>query len=141
MFREFVPECVSPLVSVAAERALKNLLYHSGLLREALLLANLQRMSCLHRLELKLCYSSNILFPHPGPPASAGGVVPLSRLILAGIGWLPHPCSVLTLNAVTGVLPSRSKCSWSSIVQFRFRWTGSITSRVVSDFWKSAAKR
>ncbi len=50
-------------------------------LPEASLIRDLQRMSCLRRLELKLSFRAFNITPNSlPPPASAGDVVPLSRL-------------------------------------------------------------
>ncbi len=82
--RDVVPRCLSPLLSSATglvELALTLRDVYSAL-PEASLIANLQRMSCLRRLELNLNYRPDTMNPDfdPPPPASAGDVVPLSKL-------------------------------------------------------------
>ncbi len=81
--REVVPRCLSPLLSSATglvELALTLRVEYSAL-PEASLIANLQRMSCLRRLELNLQYPHDTRYPEsPPPPTSTGDVVPLSKL-------------------------------------------------------------
>ncbi|KAH9173352.1 hypothetical protein EDB89DRAFT_2228807 [Lactarius sanguifluus] len=82
--RELAPRCLSPLLSSATglvELAL-TLRVSCSKLPEASLLTNLQRMSCLRRLELNVVYwfYRDLDTAGPPPPASAGDVVPLSRL-------------------------------------------------------------
>ncbi|KAH9002441.1 hypothetical protein EDB86DRAFT_309287 [Lactarius hatsudake] len=81
--REVAPRCLSPLLSSAkglVELAL-TLRVSDPKLPEAFLLTNLQRMSCLRRLELKVVHwLFRDLDTGPPPPASSGGVVPLSKL-------------------------------------------------------------
>ncbi len=82
--RGVVPSCLSPLLSFATglvELALTiNTVYSSP--PGASLLTDLQRMSCLRRLELKLNYRPDTMYFDfdPPAPASAGDVVPLSKL-------------------------------------------------------------
>ncbi|KAI9467335.1 hypothetical protein BJY52DRAFT_63336 [Lactarius psammicola] len=93
--RDVVPECLPPLLSSATglvELAL-TLRVRYSMVPEASLIANLQRMSCLRRLELKLSHGGfNTTPDSPAPPACAGDVVPLSKLtdlIFMGFGpWL-----------------------------------------------------
>ncbi|KAH9002422.1 hypothetical protein EDB86DRAFT_306127 [Lactarius hatsudake] len=80
--REVAPRCLSPLLSSATglvELALTLRVAHVAR-PEALFLTNLQRMSCLRRLELNVVEWPNIDPAWTYPPASAGDVVPLSKL-------------------------------------------------------------
>ncbi|KAN0128564.1 hypothetical protein V8E53_013609 [Lactarius tabidus] len=83
--REIVPGCLSPLLSLSFTTRLVELTLtntgHSSLL-EASLLPNLQRMSCLRRLELDLNYRLQPRYfePDPPAPASAEVVIPLPEL-------------------------------------------------------------
>ena len=81
--REVVPGCLSPLLSSATglvELALTLRVAYAAF-PEASLIANLQRMSCLRRLELNLQYRYATRYSDPPPPpTSAGDVVPLSKL-------------------------------------------------------------
>ncbi|KAH9079644.1 hypothetical protein EDB83DRAFT_1296462 [Lactarius deliciosus] len=82
--RDVVPRSLSPLLSSATglvELALTLRVVY-GALPEASFIASLQRMSCLRRLELDLhCRPNDIPSEFgPPPPASAGEVVPLSKL-------------------------------------------------------------
>jgi hypothetical protein len=95
--REVVPGCLSPLLSFTTglvELTLTlNTVYSS--LPEASFLPNLQRMSCLRRLELYLNYSPYPLelYFDPDPPASTSAevVVPLPKLThLIFRGHRPH---------------------------------------------------
>ncbi|KAI9446104.1 hypothetical protein H4582DRAFT_1903493 [Lactarius indigo] len=81
--REVVPRCLSPLLSSTTGLAELTLTLRVAYpaLPEASLIANLQRMSHLRRLELNLDYWPNTRYPEPPePPASAGDAVPLSQL-------------------------------------------------------------
>ena len=81
--RKVESECLSPLLSSATslvELALTLRVVY-GVPPGASLVANLQRLSCLRRLELKLSYRVvNLTHYSPPPPASTGDVVPLSKL-------------------------------------------------------------
>ncbi|KAH9030125.1 hypothetical protein EDB85DRAFT_1454579 [Lactarius pseudohatsudake] len=80
--REVAPGCLSPLLSSATslvELALTLRVAHIAR-PEASLLTNLQRMSCLRRLELNVVEWPHINPACAYPPASAGDVVPLSKL-------------------------------------------------------------
>ncbi|KAH9066305.1 hypothetical protein EDB87DRAFT_1679050 [Lactarius vividus] len=81
--REVVPRCLSPLLSSAtglAELTLTLRVAYTAL-PDASLIANLQRMSHLRRLELSLDYWPNARYPDPPePPASTGDAVPLLEL-------------------------------------------------------------
>ena len=80
--RDVVPRCLSPLLSsgtALVELAL-SLKVSRDSLPEAPLIANLQRLSCLRRLKLKLCYSDIAIPDSTPPPATTGDVVPLSKL-------------------------------------------------------------
>ncbi|KAI9454983.1 hypothetical protein BJY52DRAFT_691034 [Lactarius psammicola] len=80
--REVLPRPLSPLLSSATglvELALTLRAAFSAL-PEASLIANLQRLSCLRRLELNIKYRATRSSDPPLPPASAGDVVPLSKL-------------------------------------------------------------
>ncbi|KAH8995382.1 hypothetical protein EDB92DRAFT_199655 [Lactarius akahatsu] len=81
--REVVPECLSPLLSSAtglSELTLTLRVAYTAL-PGASLIANLQRLSNLRRLELSLDYWPNTRYPEPPePPASAGDAVLLSKL-------------------------------------------------------------
>ncbi|KAH9039817.1 hypothetical protein EDB85DRAFT_1927916 [Lactarius pseudohatsudake] len=86
----FVPECLSLLLSSATglvELSL-TLVIAYGALPEASLIANLQRMSCLRRLELKAITGEtpnlNIIPYPPPPPACVGALSKLTDLILVG---------------------------------------------------------
>ncbi|KAH8984180.1 hypothetical protein EDB86DRAFT_161114 [Lactarius hatsudake] len=88
--RGVVLECLSPLLSSATglvELSL-TLKIAYGALPEALLIANLQRMSCLRRLELKAINGAapnlNTVPEPPPPPACAGALSRLTDLILVG---------------------------------------------------------
>ena len=76
-------EALLPLLSSATglEELALTISVHSTI-PEASFVANLQRMSCLRRLELKLPHSHRVttLSPNPPPPATAGDVVTLPRL-------------------------------------------------------------
>jgi hypothetical protein len=82
--REIVPGCLSPLLSLSFTTRLVELtLTNTGhkSLPDASLLPNLQRMSCLRRLELDLNYRLQPRFePDPPAPASAEVVIPLPKL-------------------------------------------------------------
>ncbi|KAH9035515.1 hypothetical protein EDB85DRAFT_2143680 [Lactarius pseudohatsudake] len=81
--REVVPECLSPLLSSATSLSELTLTLRVAYtaLPEASLIANLQGLSHLRRLELSLDYWPNTRYPEPPePPASAGDAVPLSKL-------------------------------------------------------------
>ena len=81
--RSVVPSCLPPLLSSATglvELAL-TLIVDQRALPEASLIGNLQLMSCLRRLELKLCYRFQVFPMTPSsPPASARDAVSLSNL-------------------------------------------------------------
>ncbi|KAH8994609.1 hypothetical protein EDB92DRAFT_295329 [Lactarius akahatsu] len=91
--RGVVPECLSPLLSSATglvELTL-TLSINYGALPEASLIANLQRVSCLRRLELKVINERaapnlNTIPDPPPPPACAGALSKLTDLILVGQG-------------------------------------------------------
>ncbi|KAH8984179.1 hypothetical protein EDB86DRAFT_161094 [Lactarius hatsudake] len=90
--RRVVPICLSPILSSATglvELALTLRIMY-GALPEASLIANLQRMSCLRRLELKTIPGAipNLnTFPDPPPPPACAGVLSkLTDLILVGHG-------------------------------------------------------
>ncbi|KAN0137773.1 hypothetical protein V8E53_004257 [Lactarius tabidus] len=105
--RDVPPRCLPPLLSSATglvELAL-TLSVGDTALPEDSLIANLQRMSCLRRLELKLCdlYQDATITPSPPPPASSGGAVPLSEL--TDISFLGH-CSYLEMLVVGLAAPS-----------------------------------
>ncbi len=138
--RDVVPRCLSPLLSSATglvELALTLRDVYSAL-PEASLIANLQRMSCLRRLELNLNYRPDTMNPDfdPPPPASAGDVVPLSKLthlIFKGhilylqvlvVGLAP-PCSILTLHSSASPFASslfRISASLSVIQNVSLLW-------------------
>ncbi|KAN0137335.1 hypothetical protein V8E53_004780, partial [Lactarius tabidus] len=69
------------------------------------LIASVQRMSCLRRLELKLSYLYHDfpISPSPSPPASARDAVPLSKL--TDLTFLGH-CSYLQMLVVGLAAPS-----------------------------------
>jgi hypothetical protein len=95
----------SPLLASATglvELAL-NLSVGYGTLPEGSLLANLQRMSCLRRLELKLSYIFQGIAIFPSPSPSAGDAVPLSQL--TDITFMGH-CSYLQMLVVGLAAPS-----------------------------------
>jgi hypothetical protein len=86
--RDAIPGCLSPLLSFSFATGLVeltltlNLVYSS--LPEPSLLPNLQRMSCLRRLELTLNYRPHHFYStfdtEPDPPIIAGDVIPLPKL-------------------------------------------------------------
>jgi hypothetical protein len=81
--REVIPRCLSPLLSTATglvELTLTLTIADSAL-PEASFIANLQRMSCLCRLELKMRYHRATISNGRRPPAGAGDIVPLSKLM------------------------------------------------------------
>jgi len=92
--QEVVPECLSPLLSSTTGLVELDLTLRVayGALPEASFIANLQRMSCLRRLELKVTHRDINITPNsPPPPASAGDVVPLLKLTdLIFIGYGPY---------------------------------------------------
>jgi hypothetical protein len=81
--REVTTRCLSPVLSSATglvELVLTLRVAH-GAPPEALLIANLQRLSCLRRLDLKLSIRGIVMITDsPSPPDSAEDVVPLSKL-------------------------------------------------------------
>ena len=91
--RNVEPRCLSPLLSTVTglvELAL-TLKVSLDTLPDESLIANLHRLSCLRRLELRLMYSShqyvNMISDSPRPPASTRDIVPLPnliRLVLSG---------------------------------------------------------
>jgi hypothetical protein len=105
--RDVPPRCLPPLLSSATGLVELALTLSVGdmALPEDSLIANLQRMSCLRRLELKLCdlYQDATITPSPPPPASSGGAVPLSEL--TDISFLGH-CSYLEMLVVGLAAPS-----------------------------------
>ena len=86
--RQVAQRSLSPLLSFATGLVELTLIFHTewGLPREASLLQNLQRMSCLRHLELNLIYrlgtmaSDLPLTADHSPPIVAGDVVSLSKL-------------------------------------------------------------
>ncbi|KAH9062253.1 hypothetical protein EDB87DRAFT_1608131 [Lactarius vividus] len=81
--REVAPRCLSPLLSSATSLVELALTLRVANITqpEASFLTNLQRMSCLRRLELNVVQWRNIdINLSLYPPASAGDVVPLSKL-------------------------------------------------------------
>ncbi|KAH9014830.1 hypothetical protein EDB84DRAFT_1528135 [Lactarius hengduanensis] len=88
--RGVVLECLPPLLSSATGLVELSLTLRIayGALPEASLIANLQRMSCLRRLELKaisgVAPNSNTVPDPPPPPAFAGALSKLTDLILVG---------------------------------------------------------
>jgi hypothetical protein len=84
--RNVQPRCISPLLSTVTglvELALNLKVLHNTLPEESLL-ADLKRMSCLRRLELRLTYlpwHHGILSNSPRPPAFTGDIVPLPNLM------------------------------------------------------------
>jgi hypothetical protein len=82
--RDIAPRCISPLLSSATalvELVLTLRVAYRGP-PEASLITNLQRMSCLRRLELKLNFSYLFMaiIPFSPPPPASAGDVPLSSL-------------------------------------------------------------
>ena len=77
------PRCLSPLLSTVS--GLVELSLSIGIppdtLPEESLIADLQRMSCLRRLELELWYHRTIIGYSPRPPSRTGDIVPLPNLI------------------------------------------------------------
>lgn len=81
--RDVVPRCLPPLLSFTTDlielfltvRASRNAL------PEASLVANLQRLSCLRRLELRLMYTHTTISDLPLPPAEPRDIVPLPNLM------------------------------------------------------------
>ncbi|KAF8256868.1 hypothetical protein EI94DRAFT_1762284, partial [Lactarius quietus] len=85
MLQDVLPRCLSPLLSSAAtglvELILSLRVSHNAL-PEASLIANLQRMSCLRRLELSLKHLYDpAISDSPGSPTGAGDIVPLPNLM------------------------------------------------------------
>ncbi|KAF8263737.1 hypothetical protein EI94DRAFT_1740268 [Lactarius quietus] len=90
--QDVVPRCLSSLLSFAATGLVELILglkvpNDAHALPEASLIANLQRMSCLRRLELSLNYTyhyQTTIMDSPGPPAGAGDIVLLPNLMRFG---------------------------------------------------------
>ncbi|KAF8257154.1 hypothetical protein EI94DRAFT_1760437, partial [Lactarius quietus] len=84
--QDVVPRSLSPLLSSATGlvELILDLRVFKNPLPEASLIANLQRMSCLRRLELRqnFSYYWTTISDSPGPPADSGDtIVPLSNLM------------------------------------------------------------
>ena len=85
--RKFVPTCLSPLLSSATGlvelaltiRVRRSVLPDACVLPDTSLIANLQRLSCLRCLELKLA-NQDIAITPDSPPSPAGDVVRLIKL-------------------------------------------------------------
>ena len=82
--RDVHPECLAPLLSSATGLIDLNLDIWYSATPETSLLTDLKRMSCLHRLELRLTYRNRDVSLDSGPPppvgALAGDIVSLSKL-------------------------------------------------------------
>ena len=108
--RGVTPSYISPLLSSAKGRLVEltlTLIVEHRALPEHSFIANLQRLSCLRRLELKLSYVQGVAIippsPSPPPPASAGDAVTLSKL--TDLIFTGH-CSYLRMLVVALAAPS-----------------------------------
>jgi hypothetical protein len=111
--REVIPRCLSPLLSTATglvELTLTLTIADSAL-PEASFIANLQRMSCLCRLELKMRYHRATISNGRRPPAGAGDIVPLSKLM-----QLVFAGGTIYLEALLAALaaPSLQQVLWAA---------------------------